>query len=196
MHAPGLRHCAAVNFARNHPGKWLRSSPPIPKATIFSLWQLPAASTTAMAASTPNCRTASHTQRRRRPRGSNSSATSSMASKLACGFCPRNCITPIESVTQTTCCWQRLREVPHDDRVIGRLAQEGGDPFESFDEFHKIFVGVALADFFFRYLHAMTRGNLRHCRWLQRALKMHMQLGLGQGSDANGERGQTSGLSR
>ena len=82
---------------------------------------------------------------------------------------------------------QMFGKVAGDERVVLRLAQERGNPFEGFDEFGEVAVGVAPADFLFGHDDTVTGRQRADGRGLDGSFEMEVQLGLGQGSNPVGE---------
>jgi len=78
-------------------------------------------------------------------------------------------------------------KVAGDELVVLRLAQERSNPFESFDEFREVTVGVALPDFLPRHDDPMTGRQLADGCRLDGTFKMKVQLGLRVGGNAVGK---------
>jgi len=83
---------------------------------------------------------------------------------------------------------QVLGEIRDDESVVLRLAQEGSDPFEGFEELGKIVEGIALAQFLMVQFDAMANQERAARGKLDGAFQVQMKLGFGKRIDLRGER--------
>src|SRR5216684_8807699 len=74
---------------------------------------------------------------------------------------------------------QMSGKVASDERVVRGLAQERSDPFECFDEFGEVAVGVALTNFLLGHDETVTGRQRADGCGLDGAFEMEVQLGLG-----------------
>jgi hypothetical protein len=86
---------------------------------------------------------------------------------------------------------QLFAEVPCDQSVVVRIAQEGSDPLERFDESQKIRIVVARDNFFPRQRNAVPRRQFDGSVRPNRSFQMQMQFRFRKGID---DRGLSSGL--
>jgi hypothetical protein len=83
---------------------------------------------------------------------------------------------------------QVVREAASDQRVIGRSAQKGSDPFEGFEKTQKIWGFVARGDFGFRESFSVTRGKFHGGFRRDGAFEVEMEFGFREGGDKRIER--------
>ena len=85
---------------------------------------------------------------------------------------------------------QMFSKIGGDERVVLRLAQERSDPFESFDEFGEIAIGVTSPYFPLGCDGGMTSRQRADRFGLDGAFKMQVQFGFWEGSNPVGEQGR------
>ncbi len=73
------------------------------------------------------------------------------------------------------------------ERVVGRSAEEGGDPLEGFEEAQEVVVVVARGGFGRGQGHAVARGKLGHGFGLDRAFEVEVKFGFGQCGEQRGQ---------
>ena len=110
-------------------------------------------STTSIAASTPNCRAASNTHRKRRPRAFERLCCAKQRFEVCFGqllskehHADRESDLGVDDALRE----QMFGKVARDKGVVLRLAQKGSHPLESFNKFGEVAIGVTLAHFCLR----------------------------------------------